>query len=175
MTFDPKQWHDFFIMVGGSAAALTGLVFVAMTLNLAAITRDATHLHRAIGTMTGFVAIFMVCALALMGDQTDVAIGIEWLVVMSAATAVYVYGYVRAIRSHGSATGLTPLRLVLGTGFYVVGIVGAAILAAGQGLGAYVAAVAMVGLVGFVISGAWLLIVGVRGDITGGPAGLPGG
>ncbi len=26
------QWHDFFIMVVGGAAALTGLVFVAMSL-----------------------------------------------------------------------------------------------------------------------------------------------
>jgi hypothetical protein len=26
------KWHDFFIMVGGGAAALTGLVFVAMSL-----------------------------------------------------------------------------------------------------------------------------------------------
>jgi hypothetical protein len=28
--FRPDQWHDFFITVGGGAAALTGLVFVAI-------------------------------------------------------------------------------------------------------------------------------------------------
>ena len=39
-----------FVMVGGGAAALTGLVFVAMSLNLAMIAQDATHRFRAIGT-----------------------------------------------------------------------------------------------------------------------------
>jgi hypothetical protein len=32
MAFDiyrPELWHDFFLMVGGGAAALTGLVFVS--------------------------------------------------------------------------------------------------------------------------------------------------
>jgi hypothetical protein len=52
---------------------------------------------------------------------------------------------------------------------YVAEVVGAAILAAGQGVGAYVAGVVMVALVGFVTSGAWLLIVGVRRDNTAGP------
>jgi hypothetical protein len=32
--YQPEQWHDFFVMVGGAAAALAGLVFVALSLNL---------------------------------------------------------------------------------------------------------------------------------------------
>src|SRR6266498_5943032 len=51
--YRPDQWHDFFITVGGGAAALTGLVFVAMSLNVAVIAQDATHRYRAIGTLTG--------------------------------------------------------------------------------------------------------------------------
>jgi Flp pilus assembly protein TadB len=35
--FRPDQWRDFFIMVGGAAAVLTGLVFVAMSLNVTVI------------------------------------------------------------------------------------------------------------------------------------------
>ena len=27
--YKPGEWHDFFVMVGGAAAVLTGLVFVA--------------------------------------------------------------------------------------------------------------------------------------------------
>ncbi len=38
----PSSWHDYFITVGGGAAALTGLVFVAMTLHLEDITKDRT-------------------------------------------------------------------------------------------------------------------------------------
>ena len=35
--YRPDQWHDFFVMVGGGSAALTGLVFVALSLNLESI------------------------------------------------------------------------------------------------------------------------------------------
>ena len=77
MVYDPAQWNQFFVMVGGGAAALAGLVFVAMTLNVEAITLDATHRFRAMGTLTGFLGIFSVCSLVLMGGQDHQAIGIE--------------------------------------------------------------------------------------------------
>jgi hypothetical protein len=57
-----KEWHDFFVMVGGAAAALAGLVFVAMSLNLATIFQDPTHRSRAIGTLAGFTSVFAICA-----------------------------------------------------------------------------------------------------------------
>jgi hypothetical protein len=38
--YRPEQWADFFLLVGTGAATLTGLIFVAMTINLSAITRD---------------------------------------------------------------------------------------------------------------------------------------
>jgi hypothetical protein len=41
--YRPDQWHDFFITVGPAAAVLTGLVFVALSLNLAVVIPDATH------------------------------------------------------------------------------------------------------------------------------------
>jgi hypothetical protein len=34
--YRPEEWHDFFVMLGGAAAVLTGLVFVALSLNLPA-------------------------------------------------------------------------------------------------------------------------------------------
>ncbi len=155
------QWHDFFITVGGGAAALTGLVFVAMSLNVTVIAQDATHRYRAIGTLTGFTAAFVICSLAVMGGQDHRAVGIEWLVLATVAAAVYVYGYVQAIRVGESAVGLRMARLVCGTGCYVAEAVGAALLIAGRIAGLYVAAVAMIALLAFMISGAWLLIVGV--------------
>jgi hypothetical protein len=42
--YQPEQWHDLFVMVGGGAATLAGLVFVAMSLNLA--TRNIPLLGR---------------------------------------------------------------------------------------------------------------------------------
>jgi len=83
-------------MVGGGAAALAGLVFIAMSINLSIINRDATHKNRAIATMTGFTAVFMICALALIGNQNYQWIGGEWLVVSLAPTITYIRVYFRS-------------------------------------------------------------------------------
>jgi hypothetical protein len=147
--------------VGGASAALTGLVFVAMSLNPGIIAQDPTHRHRAVGTIAGFTAIFVICALGVMGGQDHRAVGLEWLVVAAVATAVYVYGYIQAIRLGGSSAGLRSFRLIGGTALHAVEIVGAALLLAGYIAGLYLAAISMVGLLAYMISGAWLLIMGV--------------
>ncbi len=160
--YRPDEWHDYFITVGGAAAALTGLVFVAMSLNPSLIARDPTHRGRAVGTIAGFTAIFMICGLGVMGGQDHQAVGLEWLIVSAAAGIVYVYGYVQAIRLGGSSVGLQTPRLIGGTALHLVEIVGAALLFGGYLAGLYLAAISMIGLLAFMISGAWLLIMGIR-------------
>lgn len=160
VVYRPEEWHDYFVMVGGAAAVLTGLVFVAMSLNVGAIASDATHRYRAIGTLTGITAIFAVCALALMGGQGHRAVGLEWFLVASVATIVYFYGYVQAIRLGGDQRWLHAGRVVA-TGFiFAAELVGAALFTAGLSAGLYIAAATMVALLSFSISGAWLLIIG---------------
>jgi hypothetical protein len=70
VVYRPEGWHDFFVMVGGAAAVLTGLVFVAMSLSVEVIMLDATHRYRAIGTLTGMTSAFVICALALRAVRT---------------------------------------------------------------------------------------------------------
>jgi hypothetical protein len=165
MVYDPAQWHDFFVMVGGGAAALTGLVFVAMTLNVDAITQDAAHRYRAIGTLTGFASAFVLSALVLMGGQDYRDIGLEWLVVSVISAAVYIAGYVQAMRSGGSQAAIRLGRVVFGTACGLTEILGAVLLIAGQKAGLYIAAVALVVYVAYMITGAWFLIVWTRPEI----------
>lgn len=160
--YRPDVWQSFFLMVGGGAAALTGLVFVALSLNLEVIAHDSTHTNRAIGTLAGFSAVFVTCSLVLMGGQNHTAVGVEWLVSAAVAAFVYVRGYVRAIRSGRSAIGLGTVRLVVGTTGYVLELAGALLLSLGYVAGLYLAAIAMTGLIAFMISGAWLLVAGVH-------------
>lgn len=167
MVYDAAQWNEFFVMVGGGAAALTGLVFVAMSLNVESITRDATHRFRAIGTLSGFLGIFAICALALMGGQNRQAMGIEWAAVAILAGIVYVNGYIQAIRLGGTKNARRLDRVIVGTSLYLGQIVGAALLWAGQIGGLYLASVAMIACLVFLTSGAWLLIVGVVRDRSG--------
>jgi len=77
---------------------------------------------------------------------------------------VYVYGYLRARTAGGSQSTLSLLRTVSGTGLYLAQIVGAILLLLGESAGLYIAAVAMVILTGYSVSGAWLLLVGVHHD-----------
>ncbi|MGA2141077.1 MAG: hypothetical protein ABSG94_01530 [Brevinematales bacterium] len=155
------RWQNFFIMVGGGAAALAGLVFIAMSINLSIITRDATHKNRAIATLTGFTAIFIICGLALIGNQNYQWIGVEWLVVTLFPMITYIRVYIRAKKIGRSPVGLSIGRFFMGTTCYLAQIIGSVLLISGYVAGLYVASVAMVLSFAFFISGAWLLIIGV--------------
>jgi hypothetical protein len=157
-----EQWHDFFIMVGGGAAALTGLVFVAMSLNLGSIVKEETHRHRAIGTLTGFTIVFVICALALRENQNYQILGIEWLIAFCVATFIYIRGAIHARQKGRSNLGLGLLRLVFGTSLYIFEIIGAIMMILGYIAGILIVTIAMILLLAYTITGAWLLLVGVE-------------
>lgn len=159
-----EQWNNYFSMVGGGAAALAGLIFVAMSIKPEIIIRNATHKNRAINMLTGFTAVFMACSLALIGNQSLEALGLEWLVLWLIATAIFIRGYVVAIRSGMSSIGLTASRLAGGTLCYLAEVIGSVFLILGHSTGLSIAAVATIVLFGFLISGAWLLMIGVYED-----------
>jgi hypothetical protein len=160
----PDQWNNFFVMVGGGAAGLAGLIFVAMSINHKIIIQNTTHKNRAINMLTGFTAVFMACCFALIGNQDLEAIGFEWLVLWLIATAIFIRGYVIAIRSRSSSIGLTAPRLAGGTVCYLAEVVSASFLIRGNPTGLDIAAVAIIVLFGFLISGAWLLMIGIYED-----------
>ncbi len=162
----PEQWNNFFVMVGGGAAALAGLIFVAMSINHEIIIRNATHKNRAINMLTGFTAIFMASSLALIGNQNLGALGFEWLVLWLIATVIFIRGYVIAIRSGMSSVGLKAPRLAGGTICYLAEVISAIFLILGNSSGLYIAAVAIIVLFAFLISGAWLLMIGIYEDRT---------
>lgn len=154
------RWSNFFVLVGTGSAALTGLVFVALTINLKGVAQDATHRFRAINMLSGFTAAFLISALALMGDQTVRTLGIEWLAVSSSAAVVNTNGYVQGFKLVGSRYALSRFRIIGGSGCYLGQIAGSVMLCLGSSAGAYVAAVALIVNFGFLVSGSWLLIVG---------------
>lgn len=156
------QWNNFFVMVGGGAAALAGLVFIAMSINLSIITRDATHKNRAIATLTGFTAVFMICAFALIGNQNYRWVGAEWLVVTLVPTITYIRVYFRATKMGRSSVGLSINRFIVGTSCYAAQIIGSVLLISGHIAGLYLASAAMVLSFAFFISAAWLLITGIQ-------------
>src|SRR5690349_1967622 len=113
---NPEQWTSFFTLIGSGSAALAGLVFVAITINLRGVAEDATHRYRAINMLTGFSSAFIISALALMGQQTQQALGVEWLIVALLAAAINTNGYIQGFRLRGSSRyALSPFRIVGGS------------------------------------------------------------
>jgi hypothetical protein len=151
-------------MVGGGAAALAGLIFVAMSINPKIIIQNTTHKNRAINMLSGFTAIFMASGLALIGDLNLGVLGFEWLVLWLIASIIFIRGYVIAIRSGMSSIGLNIPRLAGGTICYLAEVISAIFLILGYSSGLYIAAVAIIVLFAFLISGAWLLMIGVYDD-----------
>jgi hypothetical protein len=162
----PEQWNNFFVMVGSGAAALAGLIFVAMSINHEIIIRNTTHKNRAINMLTGFTAIFMASSLALIGNQNLGVLGFEWLALWLIATVIFIRGYLIAIRSGMSSVGLKAPRLAGGTICYLAEVISAIFLILGHPSGLYIAAVAIIVLFAFLISGAWLLMIGIYEDRT---------
>ena len=155
--FRPGQWDDFFLLVGTGAVMLTGLVFVAMSLNLKVIAIDATHRYRAINTLSGLALVFMRCALVLMAAQDHRDIGAELFVVAGISAAVFTRGYLNALRR---SDGLRRSRIIGGTLLHLTEMIGAAIFFFGHLAGLYVAAIALVANTCYMITAAWLLVIG---------------
>ncbi|HXB32489.1 MAG TPA: hypothetical protein VNV35_03675 [Puia sp.] len=162
--FMPEQWNNFFVMVGGGAAALAGLIFVAMSIKHDIIIQNTTHKNRAINMLTGFTAIFMASSFALIGNQSLGVLGLEWLLLWLISTIIFIRGYVIAIRAGMSTIGLNMPRLAGGTICYLAEVVSAIFLILGYSSGLYIAAVAIIILFAFLISGAWLLMIGIYED-----------
>ena len=158
--FVPEQWSNFFILVGTGSATLAGLVFVALTINLRGVAKDATHRFRAINMLSGFTSVFLISALALMGRQDARTLGIEWLVVSAIAAAINTNGYIQAFRLHSSRYALSVFRIVGGSACFLGQIVGSLMLVLGLEVGIYVSAISLVVNFGFFVSGSWLLIMG---------------
>ncbi|HEY4870996.1 MAG TPA: hypothetical protein VIJ03_03775 [Candidatus Dormibacteraeota bacterium] len=156
--YQPALWHDYFAVVGTGAAALTGLVFVAMTLHLDDITRNPVHRHRARTILTGLTAVFIRCSLVLMGGQNGQAIAIEIIGVLVIVEVILYNSIRQAIRN---ADNGVLWRTIGSFACLVLEQIGAVILFTGNAAGLYVVGLGMMSSFIFMVTGAWLLLVGV--------------
>lgn len=86
--YQPEAWHDLFVMSGGAAAALTGLIFVAVSLNHEAILEIPALPALAARTISVLVGEVLLAVVGLTPDQTRAALGLEVLVIAIALAAI---------------------------------------------------------------------------------------
>jgi hypothetical protein len=68
--YDPETWHDFFIAAAGAAAALSGLIFVAVSINLREILAEEKKIGSSYLTgraLESLVALLIVLGISLVG------------------------------------------------------------------------------------------------------------
>lgn len=159
--YRPEQWNDFFLTIGTSAAALTGLLFVSMSLHLNEVAKDYVLRHRALTILAGLTAAFMRCGLVLMGGQNHIAVGSELLIACGVAMVIGIKSYFQVLKYTENIPRSSHQRTFGSIICYLTEMIGSILLISGFIPGLYIAAIAMVLNFYYAISGSWLLLVGI--------------
>src|SRR3984957_7808794 len=77
--YAPADWHEFFSAAVGASAALLGLLFVAISINLKLILKHRHLPGRAAATLGTLLSVLVVCIFGLTPGQSTRALGLEIL------------------------------------------------------------------------------------------------
>lgn len=74
--YEASEWTDFFVAAAGASAALTGLVFVAVSINIEQILKLQGVPDRALATLVLLLGVVVVSVLALVPGLSREALGL---------------------------------------------------------------------------------------------------
>jgi hypothetical protein len=122
-----SNWHTLLSMQAGAAATLTGLVFVAASINLPKIVATSLLTARVVESLVQFLQVFFVCSITVIPRQSSFALAIEILTIGLVSWAIQILGFVRYHRARvGNPHWWLALRLTA-THFSTIPFVVAAI------------------------------------------------
>jgi hypothetical protein len=90
-------WHDFYVMAGGAIAALTGLLFVAMSIHLKEILAKPNLTRNVAVSLYGMLSQLLFCGFMLVPGLTPQVAGV--VVIMIGLS--FTLGYLRFGRPRG--------------------------------------------------------------------------
>jgi hypothetical protein len=79
--YSAADWTDLFVASAGASAALTGLLFVAVSLNIQDILKNPGLPSRALQTLLLLLSAVVVSLVGLLPGQSSTALGVELLVI----------------------------------------------------------------------------------------------
>ncbi len=157
--YDASEWTDLFVAVAGAGAALAGLVFVAVSINIDRILAGEGLPDRALLTVLTLLMVVCVAIVGLIPGQDHVALGAELL----GLTAMFTYATVRLSRA-SLPTGDAPKEWLVGRiAVHAIAVVpllvGAISLMAEGGGGLYWIVGGILGAIVGAVANAWVLLV----------------
>src|ERR1700712_751563 len=81
VAYDPDPWQNLYIALAGATAALTGLLFVAVSINLKEILEGRLLPRRAAETLSIMVGLLVLSVFMLVPGQADWILGVEILLI----------------------------------------------------------------------------------------------
>ena len=156
-------WDNFFLADVGAAAALAGLIFVAVSINIEEILRYPWLPGRAASTIAILIAALIEGSLALVPDQTLRQLGIEILIVAGLVWFALLRVQRNAIRHPDYSTHTSPGRSVLVEQLgSLPALVAGIVLIADSSRGLGVLAFAILAAFVVAVANAWILLVEIR-------------
>lgn len=154
------NWGLAFTATAGAAAALTGLLFVALSINLKQIVANPGLIARAIEVLIVLAAVLFLSTLLLMPGQPNGAAAIEIVMTAVAVSAVLAWLQIRTDRKSLRISRFAFAMRVLGahTGPVLLAA-GAFSLLAQTGGGLYWVVPALLAMISVSIIGAWVMLV----------------
>ncbi len=157
--YDPSEWKDLFVASAGASAALAGLVFVAVSINIERILKYPGLPDRALETVMLLVGALLVSIVGLIPGQSHVALGVELLTIAAILTAAIVRLPLNVSISEGDpgawVASRWALRLVGTVPLLIGGL--SVLVEAGGGLYWIVAGICLA--IVAAVANAWVLLV----------------
>jgi modulator of FtsH protease len=158
--YDPSEWTDLFVATAGASAALAGLVFVAVSINLERILAFRGLPERALETLLFLISVLLISVVALVPGQTHVALGVELLVIALAIDAVVLrQPTIQVEEGETMRRSWRVSRWTLRLAATVPFSIGAVSLIAQSGGGLYWLVAGIVLAIAAAVSNAWVLLV----------------
>jgi len=153
-------WSNYLSVLAGAAATLTGLIFVAVSINLSRVLSVPGLTGRAGESLMQLFGVVLISTTALIPQQGPIALGTEILVVGSVlwlVQTVFQVRYVTSKTGHPRVWGIVRMvqTQLANVPFCICGI----LLVRGSAAGLYWLALGCIFSLVSGVSGAWVLLV----------------
>ena len=165
MAYQPSDWESFALAHVGAAAALLGLVFVGISINLRDIIGSGVLVHRAGEAVILLGSVLVTATVVLIPGQSRGALSTELILLGAGLLAVVLFMQrdaatrVQDPGQPGPPRGSLALRRLFGLGAATLVTIAGITLAAAAGGGLYWWPVAVLAAYVGALTNAWILLI----------------